>query len=478
MNPIKVDSQSKFIFFLIVLCQLFFANGLYLFACVITFLVMCYFVQQAYGTGVFTVILAQHILQIIAGVWLCNYLGNDINYRSPETGVATVASLVGVCCLFLPIIYVQGNMPRITMADVRRSVEQFSTEKTLYCYIGSFFLTASLGVFAASLAGFAQIVYSIVKIKWLFFLLFGYQSIVKKEKRVFFYFAIAFEFLSGFLTFFSDFKTVIYFLVILLLTLIASINFKQILYALAVVGLMIPMALFWSSIKGDYRSFLNGGQKSQTVIVSNQEALDKLKSLSNNVDENSLAGSTTAALDRIQYTYHFAKAIERVPDIIPFQNGQNWLQNIEFCTTPRFLNPDKPILDNSVKTSKYTGIHYLGGKSGVSFSLGYFAEFYVDFGFYGMMIGIFILGAVYAKIYGYFMRKSSNNLAFNYAVVGSFFGEFIGFEMDGTFLLGRLLASLITYIILINFAFPLILDFIAVDKSYSKPNSSNVVNPT
>lgn len=468
MNSIKTDSQSKFIFFMIVACQLFFANGLYLFACVTTFLILFYFVQKVYTSGVFTIILAQHILQIIAGVWLCNYLDTGINYRSPETGTATIVSLIGVIFLFIPIIYVQNHLPNITMADIKRSVNQLSTERTFYCYVISFFVAAPLEALAFSLPGLTQIIYSVIKVKWLFFLLFGYQSIIKNEKRTFFYIAIVVEFLSGFFSFFSDFKTVIYFLIVLLLTLIGSINFKQILYGLTAIILMVVMMLFWSSIKGSYRAFLNGGGKSQEVVVSNEEALDRLQSLSNDVDQNSLEGSIKNSLDRIQYTYFFAKTIERVPDLIPFQNGKNWLDNIEFCTTPRFLNPDKPTIDNSLKTSLYTGIHHLGAKSGVSFSLGYFAEFYIDFGFYGMMVGILILGAVYGRIYNYFMRRSSNNLIFNYAVVGSFFLEFITFESDGTYLLGRLLASLVTYILLINFAFPMILDFISADRINSQ----------
>ena len=478
MNSIKADAQSKFIFLMIVVCQLFFANGLYLFACVTTFFVLCYFVQKVHVSGVFTVMLAQHILQIIAGVWLCNYLDTGINYRSPETATATIVSLIGVIFLFIPIIYVQNDLPDITMADIKRSANQLSTERTFYCYIISFFVTASLGSVAASLPGLAQIIYSVVKIKWLFFLLFGYQSVVKKEKRTFFYIAIIFEFLSGFFSFFSDFKTVIYFLIILLLTLIGSVNFRRILYGLTIIILMAAMTLFWSSIKVSYRAFLNGGKKSQAVVVSKEEAFNKLQSLSNDVDQSSLEGSVKTSLDRIQYTYYFAKTIERVPDVIPFQNGKNWLDNIVFCTTPRFLDPDKPTIDNSLKTTKYTGIRHLGAKSGVSFSLGYFAEFYIDFGFYGMMVGILILGFVYGRIYNYFMRWSSNNLIFNYAVVGSFFLEFIGFEADGTFLLGRLLASLLTYILLINYAFPLILDFISADRinSASKQGTEDNLN--
>ena len=109
------------------------------------------------------------------------------------------------------------------------------------------------------------------------------------------------------------------------------------------------------------------------------------------------------------------------------------------------------MIDNSLKTTKYTGIIYASGKSGVSFSLGYFAEFYIDFGFEGVFIGLLVLGFLYAMIFRYFITKSTPNLLINYAIAISFFMEFYTFEADATFLFGRIYASLVTYIVLIFF---------------------------
>jgi len=167
-------------------------------------------------------------------------------------------------------------------------------------------------------------------------------------------------------------------------------------------------------------------------------------------------------LDRLQYTFHFARTIQRVPSEIPFQNGKNWSDNIEFSTTPRFLNPNKPVLDATEKTKKYTGLAYAGLSSGASFSLGYFAECYIDFGFWGMMFPLFVIGFFYGLTYKYLMKNSSRNFIFNYAVVGAFFGEFFAFEMDGTYLLGRFLASLVTFIFCIKFFFPWVIRYISI----------------
>ena len=254
-------------------------------------------------------------------------------------------------------------------------------------------------------------------------------------------YSLALNFCLVFLVFFLDFKIVIYYLVILLLGLLQVITVKKVIYGGIIAGCLVLFALVWTSIKTQYRSFINGGSKEQVVRVSNQAALNKIYDLSSNVDEDALNSSTYQVLDRVQYTYHFARTIGRVPSVIPFQDGKNWRDNIEFVTTPRILNPDKPSLDATEKTKTYTGLAYAGRTAGASFSLGYFAECYIDFGFLGMMVPLFLIGLMYGYTSWYFIRKSSNNFIFNFSVVGAMFMEFMAFEMDGTYLLGRFLAT-------------------------------------
>lgn len=458
-NYIQLDSFSKTILFTVVITTLMFANGFYLFACLTTLFILFFHLQKPYRSGAFSIILVQHFLQIFITVIQANYLNKDINYRSPQSGMAIIVSLIGIVFLFIPIIYYQNRLPKISFSIVKNNAASLSTEKCMYLYLISFFVASALGATAFSFGGLTQIILSVIKIKWLFFLLFGFLSIINNEKRKYFYLFIGLEFLLGFFSYFSDFKTVIYYCAILMATFLVSIDFKQMFIASFILVILISFALIWTSVKTDYRAFLNGGTSQQTVSVEGDDALGKLYELSSKA-EVSGTSSTNAFLDRLQYTYHFAKTIERVPAIIPYQNGENIKEVLLFTTTPRYLNPDKATLDNSVKTTKYTGIHYLGAKKGVSFSLGYFAELYVDFGFWGMMIPLFIIGILYGNLYFYFINKGSPNLLFNYAIVGSFFMEFNSFEMDATFYLGRLFISIITYFLMIWFIFPAFYSFL------------------
>ena len=468
---IKVDEMSTLFIVGTLLLSLVFMNGFYIFLPLATFFLLIYFVQQPYKPGVFSLIIFQHYLQIAAGVWLCNYLEKDINYNTPSRATATVASCIGLAFLMLPVIYFQAKIPAQTQSSLRKSVTEFSSRKVMIAYIISFFMASSMGSVAFLFGGLTQVIFSFVKVKWLLFLLFGYQSILKNENKYIFYTFIGLEFVSGFLGFFSDFKTVIFFLIVLGLSLIERLEFKNVV-TFVVGGIFLGfLSLGWSAIKGDYRSFLNGGERSQTVVVENDQAINKLVDLSANVNSDRLNGAVLGFLDRLQYTFHFAKTIDRVPEVLPFEYGKNWLASIEFTTTPRIINPDKPTYEATVKTKKYTGIKYAGAKEGVSFSLGYFPDAYIDFGLYGMMGILFAVGLMYGLVSNYLMRNASRNIVFNYCTVGAFFLEFNALEMDSTYLLGRFFATLVTFVVLVKFIFPPLVRYLSV-------HPKKLANPT
>lgn len=464
MNRLEIDLEIKEIALLLLPCLFLFSNGFYLFACVVVFYLLFFFVQQKNKPGVFTFMLMQHLLQIIAGVLYCIYLDKDINFRAPNTAMATLLSAVGLVFLFIPIIYFQNKIPSVSTKTLREYANYLSTQKVFNCYLTTFFLTSTLMALAFAIPGLTQIMVSFLKIKWFFFLLFGFLSILKDEHRRMFYLFIGIEFLTGFLSFFSDFKTVIYFMVVLLLSISHRLTVRQF-FTIVLIGVVLAgFAVFWTGIKGEYRAFLNGGAQSQTVQVSREEAMNKLLELSSRSEDESSESRVAQVLDRLQYTHYFALTISRVPDILPHTYGNNWKDNLLFTTTPRFLNPDKAIFDPTAKTRKYTGRGFAGYRQGASFSLGYFAECYIDFGPYGMMFLLLLIGWMFGATYFFLMRRSSQNLLFNFAVACAFFMEFYAFEMDGTYLLGRFFSSFLTFLLLIWFFFPWLMKYISTEK--------------
>jgi len=461
-KKIYFDSGAQGLLLLLVFSQLFFINAIYLTVGALVFGYMISRLQVPYKPSVFTIIFLYHFIQISAWVWMANYMGQDINFKSPYSGRAVLLAYVGLMVLLAPVIYFNDKIPPVNFSILKKHADKLSIQKTFIAYVIAFFSFNALGAVAFAFSGLSQIILSLVNVKWFFFLLFGYQVIIKRKMVREFVIFIGIEFALGFFSFFSDFKTVFFFLGCLLLTFLVKVSLKQLSLALAGVIFAAVLGIAWTSIKGEYRSFLNGGSRTQTVQVSQSAAFDKLVELSEQEKDTSAA---IAFFDRLQYTWHLAKSMEHVPSVVPYQDGANWWESITFALTPRYFNPDKPKYEASVKATKYTGIRYLGIKSGVSFSLGYFADSYVDFGYFGMFIPLFFLGLLYANTYYYFIRHSSANFIFNYAVVGALFMEFNALEMDSTYLTGRLFSDLLTFFMLRLFFFPWLVKYLEDGKA-------------
>jgi hypothetical protein len=461
-KKIHFDDGAQGFLILLLFSQLFFTNGIYLFLGFVCLWVIFLNLQQPLKPSVFTIIFIYHLIQVMAGVWLSNFLGKDLNFRSEHTGTATIFAYIGLMIMFAPIIHYQNKIPNISLDTLKKHAGRLSVKRVFRAYVIGFFVMNLLGGVAFIIPGLSQVIISFVKIKWFLFILFGLQSLLLKKMQKEFAFFVILEFMLGFFSFFSDFKTVMFFGAFIAIVFLRKVLLKHMIVSVFSILLLFYLGVMWTSIKGEYRAFLNQGSKSQNVTVGKEDALSKLVELSGNREENKFDESAAEFFLRLQYTYHLAKTMDRVPSVMPHEYGANIASILSFVTTPRFLNPDKPNLEASVKASKYTGISYLGASSGVSFSLGYFADCYIDFGYFGMMIPLLILGFILGGSYFFFIKRSSRNFLFNYAVVGAMFMEFHAFEMDGTYLMGRLFATLLTFFMLKVFFFRWLYNYLSL----------------
>ena len=194
-TKIYLDDGTKGFLIILLISQLFFTNGIILFAGMVIFLMLMNVLQQPYKPSVFTVMLFYHFLQISAGIWESNYLGKDINYRSDSTQYAIIACYIGLLFLFLPIAYYQNKIPAVSLQQLKKHADKISIDKTFRVYIISFFtMNALIGV-AFLVPSLTQIIFSLANIKWFLFLLFGLQSILKNRKRKEFYIFVHWNFL-------------------------------------------------------------------------------------------------------------------------------------------------------------------------------------------------------------------------------------------------------------------------------------------
>ncbi len=460
MHTLKIDDGVKMMAFILLISQFFFLNGIFLFLSMLVFYIGFYYLQHPYKPAVFTIIFFYHFLQIIGGVWQATYLDRDLDFRSPNMTLATIMSLLGLLIMFAPIIYYQYKIPPMSIEILKKHANRLSLNKTFYAYVVYFFISNSLNEVRFLLPGYTQVIISIVNLKWFLFLLFGIQAVLKKQRKREFYFFILLEFIIGFYSFFSDFKTVIFFVIVLYMMMFRVFSSKRFFIGLGGFIIIFLGATIWTTIKVEYRRFLNKGSASQNVEVSQNEALSKLYEISNLQGRQITSSATEKFLDRLQGTYHLAKTMDMVPAVIPYQFGNNWGETFTYVFTPRLLNPDKEQLNSSEKATKYTGIKYAGREQGSAFSLGYFADCYIDFGIVGMFVLLFLIGLLFGYSYYYFVRSSSHNFVFNFAVVCALYMRFFAFEMDSVFFIGSLVTDLLTYTLMSMFLFPWLYRFL------------------
>ena len=165
--------------------------------------------------------------------------------------------------------------------------------------------------------------------------------------------------------------------------------------------LLFHIAVLWTAAKGNYRSYVSQGQNVQQVVVSKENARSKLLELIVKVDGQTYRGAVEELVNRVGYVQYFAAAVRFVPARVPFENGRVYWAAIAHYLVPRFIDPNKPELDDSKHTNKYTGLNVSGKSRASSFSLGSFADAYIDFGPYFMFVPLFLFG----YLIGFFFRK-------------------------------------------------------------------------
>jgi len=434
---------------------LIFKNAIYLFACILASYLMMALLFRKNRPGMIVFAFILQWVQVIAYVIWMNTSNLDINYFSRHADVAVLMACLGLVVIAAVFSLVINRIPIVPEGEFARQARLFDDKKVLILYAGSTLFLGGLQFALGSNSGFVQILATISSIKWVFFMVYGYIVFTTKKKSwPIFAVMVLFEFTTALYSYFSNFKEVILITIAMSITLVRQVSFKQLLSGLVAATLLAFLFIGWTAIKSDYRNFVNQGKGQQVVEVSRSEAFSKIGEKVGSLTWDDFQLASYLLLYRVQYILHLAKSMDRVPDVIPHEDGRLWWDNITFVLEPRILFPNKPIYDATVKTVKYTGIHYSGQKKGSSFSLGYFADSYIDFGFIGMLFPLAFIGLALAGIYRLFIHLKGVNVLVRYGIINVVFYEFCVFEADGLFLFGRLTLLTLVYFVLAKTLFP------------------------
>lgn len=356
----------------------------------------------------------------------CNILQITLEEKMRDTSfpaeMMEYATLLSLVALYFFAAGMFIAIRKIIIENIEDCLSNYSPKKVLILYIVIsiiIYLTSTL-IWAFQAA--VQYIYFFFYIKWGFFLITFY--IIHKKApllRSYLYGFIGLEILLSFTSFFAgDFLNIASFMILAIVALQPKLNARSYIVIISSAALLVHMLILWTSVKGEYRNFVSAGVSGQSVNVSRGEANEKLFDLVSNVDGPKYQEGVEKFVDRLGYIQYFGASLDYVPRVVPYQNGQIYLGAVQHYLVPRFINPDKPILDDSKHTTEFTGIQVSGMEQATSFSLGYIADAYIDFGPFYMFPLLFAFGYLFGFFYKYLAGKSPNEL-WVWVLTGPFF---------------------------------------------------------
>lgn len=212
--------------------------------------------------------------------------------------------------------------------------------------------------------------------------------------------------------------------------------------AVALCVLLVFLATVWEgAIKGKWRHLYMTGQVEGNTFQRASQFVSVAQSTLGDYRPSHATARVVARLSAAPG--YFGRVVERVPALIPHEDGYFSLRAMKHVVMPRILFPKKEILHDSWMVRKYAGIHVAGHKRGTSIGFGYMTQTYIDFGFPGMLAPIFLLGCVMGWLYVIIYFSSPSYLFFQAAALCIFLGDRISYATE----LAKAAGSTITHVL-------------------------------
>jgi hypothetical protein len=160
----------------------------------------------------------------------------------------------------------------------------------------------------------------------------------------------------------------------------------------------IPLIVTIQSVKKEYRRYTWKGKKEAGIGLLTDLAIKKQLEQDESFIESDGMERT---IGRLNHGWHVAKVLNRVPSRVPFANGKEMLTDLEGILLPRILFPSKKLTGDHMKFEYYTG-HKI---KRTSMTVGVFGDFYINYGVVGAIFGLFIFGAIVARLLFWFTNK-------------------------------------------------------------------------
>jgi len=476
MRAIKIYPKTIMMLMFMIVSSVVVNNGLLNFLALMVLWFGIRLLWQPQVSPVFSFIFFYSWIQASIRIFQANILNLEISALPVMGGdvySASALSLFGLAMLASGMRVGLGRTNSFRRSELVSELESRPPLFWFYCYAVALAIALILQIFTFVVPGLSQPIIALANLKWAFFWLFTHVAFSKTGIiRWLWVFAFFLEFLMGIGGFFSSFKTVIFFTILGLLSSGVRINGWRI-SALAILGaLLITLGVAWTAIKGEQRRFLNQGLASQEVVVSFQDSIENIFKLVNNLNASIMADASITLIDRITYVELFGNVLEIVPSQMPYEKGNLWGDAIARPFMPRIFFPEKSIIDESLRSSEYTGRKFLGIDQGTQVSLGYIADSYIDFGPWLMMLPILAVGWFVGRYYRWMVSLQCCRGAIGVGLSTATLLQMSSIEISNTKLFGGLVVGMLMSWLVARWIVPMF--YSPLKPAFSRANASRL----
>jgi hypothetical protein len=300
-------------------------------------------------------------------------------------------SLASLALLSCGLRYGIGPATPSTRAQFLTALQHWSTAQGTSVVLALMLAGYTLNTVAFILPPLRQPLLAFSSVKLIGLFLLTVWSIHTGRGRSLLLGAIAFEIVMGVTGFFAGFRESLFVIFLGVISMRPHLKPGALGLAGLVFALTATVAIFWTAVKPEYRKWVSEGG-GQIVVKPLDERIAYIADAALAFDGAQFEKGFAALASRQSYIDFIAAVIQRVPEIIPHQDGRQLGDALYHVITPRALFPDKPPTPNdSDVTAYYTGLTTNNDRN-ASISIGYVGELYIDFGYAGALAAIALMG--------------------------------------------------------------------------------------
>lgn len=223
-------------------------------------------------------------------------------------------------------------------------------------------------------------------------------------------------------------------------------------YTVVVAGLLFLSV--YQGVKLEYRTFIGEeevGWQGKVAILTDLITPESFVAAFNSDIENN--ESIIQTVHRLNQGWQTSMVVEHVPKYVAFENGKALKEDILSSIMPRFLMPNKRVVNDSERYNYYTG-YMLNDQT--SMSIGVIGDFYINFGFYGTIVSMFVFGFFIARVTLWFYKKYIIYNPIDLVWLPFIFSYFIRPGNEFYMVLNHLIKALIIFFIVRRYLYPYI----------------------